>query len=460
MRVPATDEQIWLLRQLAPFIPGGGPRAGRSAYTHARAAEAAIAAAVAGGAGAAAAGPGAAALPSRAALVADCRRMWAAGLRPKHSWMGINPEGDLVLDLLSGSYIWLRRVRPGVGGDGGAEGGTARKRRGAARAGEGEPAADEAPDGGEPSDAAASSSGSSNSGGASSGGGSGGSSDAAAALDPERWPRLDPAADYVATLQLPDGRHVPLTPGWLADDGIFGLGPAAAGGGGGGDTQQRGAAGGGDAGGDDASGASGGGGAPPGRPRRGTAQQLSPAPLHRALAKAELMAGRLSARGLAFLQQKQAARVVCAVGGWKIAGGHEGLVGHYLTPAGARPGPGGRRGIVQRRGARVCACSCLLQPASGGSHTAHGCKHALLTCRREGTRPLKAATLAASLSPCHRRAPAGGAARRGPAVQPPLHRPRRAPRAHAPRQGARPARAARHAGAGRAAKGAGPGGRA
>jgi hypothetical protein len=331
--VPASDEQLFLLKQLAPFLPAP-PRAGRGAYSHARTADMAIATALTGGAAAAGAPP----LPSRAALIADSRRLWAAGLRPRYAWMGLNREGDLCLDLLSGSYIWLRRVREGVGkaqgdkGDDGAGGG------GAAAA---------AADAGDLV----------GSGGAASG-----------PFDPESWPPLDPEAQYVVTLQLPGGQHVPLTHSRVTDEGLFGLGPPTptAGGGGGGGGASGGARSPSVA--PKAEDGGGGGRSAAQRAKSASAVQAVQVPLARAIARAEAIAGRLQARRLAFLSQRQAARIVGAVGGWKIGGHYE---GHHTTPAGeARSCPWGEAGRPpwpsgrQWRGVgrfRVDAC-----PSAGG----------------------------------------------------------------------------------------------
>ena len=359
MRVPASDEQLFHLRHLGAFLPPT-VRAGR-AHRYARAVDAAIAAALTSGPGGAAGGGARAAgapLPARAALLADCRRLWAAGLgTARHAWVSVNADGDLALDALSGCVAWLRRARPGLGlplkaaaGDGGAGGGGAQAAGSAAAS-----AAVQQGQGGRDASAAAATLGAEQQ-----------------PLDPAAWPPLDPEALYVASLELADGRHVPLTPRALADaDALFwpltrgaGRAPrsgtaaaeraaaAAAAGGGGADAglwpphERRGGdaddvddgddddAAGSD---DDAGSGSGGGGGGGGDAR--TRARFVAAPLRSAFARAELLLGRLATARVAFHQPRHAHRVAGALGGWKVAGAHGGAgaaAAPQAAPASAR----------------------------------------------------------------------------------------------------------------------------
>ncbi|GBF96092.1 transaldolase [Raphidocelis subcapitata] len=325
MRVPASEEQLRLLRHLGPFLP---PIArGSRAFLHARAAAVAIESALTGGAAA----PGTAPLPARVALVADLKRLWAVGVVPRFDWIGVNAEGDLVLDLMSGSYVWLTRLRPGAEPGAAAPRRAPRARQGAARADGANGAAEGG--GGEGGEGGGSGGSGGGGGGAEGSGGSGGG------IDPSSWPPLDPSAAYVATLQLPSGRHVPLTSSTVAEPGLFApLEPdrplsvrvraAAGGGGGGGDGE------GGDEG-EDSGGGGGAAGGAGGGARRVRSFSRAGTPLTTALARAELVAARLQVVGVAFINPKHVARIVSAVGGWKVAAAHDGFA-HHLTPAGAR----------------------------------------------------------------------------------------------------------------------------
>jgi len=307
--VPSTDEQLFYLRHLAPFMPPLA-RTGR-ALSYARAAELAIAQALTGGVAAAGAQP----LPARRALMADCRRYWAAGLEPRYAWMGVNAEGDLVLDLLNGCYAWLRRVRPGVGGGGGGnedEGGGEAEGDDVA-----EGVVDVAPDGGTTSGAAGKRGRPKKSAATTRSRSTApppqpSSSLAAAAaplpLDPESWPPLDRDAHYTASLQLPDGSHQPLTISTLSDAQMFW--PLSS------DKHAQ---------------------LFKSGSRMGSraARQAAATELHRQLARAEMTLTRLQSAELAFLAQRTVARCISAVGGWKVANAQETFAQH-LTPAGAR----------------------------------------------------------------------------------------------------------------------------
>jgi hypothetical protein len=295
MRVPASEEQLFLLRGLGIFLPHM-PSTART-FTHARAADAALASALAGGAAAPGGAP-AAPLPARAAALADARRLWAAGLQPKHAWMGVGPGGELLLDLLSGCYIWLTPA-PCSGGGGGEVGGGGAEEGGSEEGAEGGARRRQRRRGAATGDARAAETAAVASG---------------APPDPGAWPPLDADAPYQLTLELPDGSHVPLTPGALAGAAAL-FAPL---------TPDRARGGGSD--GDDGAAAA----AAARAPRRGAA----PAPLHRALARAEAAADRLARQGLAFLSPRHVTRLVSAVGGWKVAEVQEGF-GHYLSPAGA-----------------------------------------------------------------------------------------------------------------------------
>jgi hypothetical protein len=297
MRVPATEEQHFYLRHLAPFLPPLSR--GARAHTFSRAAEITITNALAGRS--AGAGTDSPPLAARRALMADCRRFWAAGMAPKYSWMGVGHQGDLVLDLMSGCYIWLRPAGEQVGSSSGGDGD-----------------------------------------------GSSGSS-SSAVPDPEAWPPLDPEAPYLATLELSDGSHVPLTAAVLSDPDLFWpLTPLSTGSAddagadtpnrpddkhGGRGKQQRGVVTGGSG---DAESTTSSSGSNSSTSRRGRQVAM---PLHRALPRAELLAGKLTTAGLAFLSPRHAARLAGAVGGWKVATAGEGGGGAaaaHLVPAGTR----------------------------------------------------------------------------------------------------------------------------
>jgi hypothetical protein len=58
-----------------------------------------------------AAGASSGGLVSRETLIKEQEALWDAGLRPKWTWMLLNGGQDLLLDLLSGSYLWLSKVQ-------------------------------------------------------------------------------------------------------------------------------------------------------------------------------------------------------------------------------------------------------------------------------------------------------------------------------------------------------------
>jgi hypothetical protein len=53
-------------------------------------------------------------LLARQNLLQDLDAQYTAGLRPKYTWMVINTH-DLLLDLMNGSYLWLKRTCDGIG---------------------------------------------------------------------------------------------------------------------------------------------------------------------------------------------------------------------------------------------------------------------------------------------------------------------------------------------------------
>jgi hypothetical protein len=151
MRLPATDRQLFISRHMSPYAPSYYVHSSSTALLYRQAADhllqalltgnfnrstaqpskAAAAAAATAAATAAAAGgvqQGSAGdsvgwdevLPARKALMDDLDLQFEAGLRPKHTWLVIRGN-QLLLDLMSGSYLWLKPVHSAAAaGDGAA----------------------------------------------------------------------------------------------------------------------------------------------------------------------------------------------------------------------------------------------------------------------------------------------------------------------------------------------------
>ncbi|KAF6262472.1 hypothetical protein COO60DRAFT_628552 [Scenedesmus sp. NREL 46B-D3] len=143
MRLPATERQMFLARHMAPYAPAYFVHSSSTALMYRQAADnllqalltanfsrstaqpskAALQAEASAAAAAAAAAvsgvqQGSAdtvgrdeVLPARKALMEDLELQFEAGLRPKHTWMVIRGD-ELLLDLMSGSYLWLKPVQP------------------------------------------------------------------------------------------------------------------------------------------------------------------------------------------------------------------------------------------------------------------------------------------------------------------------------------------------------------
>ncbi|KAF8057681.1 hypothetical protein HT031_006030 [Scenedesmus sp. PABB004] len=328
MRVPATPRQAFLLRHLAPYAPSHLIAAGSSGGMTYRAAAAQLLAAILtanflrsaappGGARGGGPGPGAgpgpgpvgdsvardAVLPARAALLADLCAQYDAGLRPRHTWLGL-PGGALLLDLMCGAYLWLSPLSPVAAAAAAAPGPAAAPApRDAGRS-------DERGGGGSDADAGGD-------------GGAGGEGDDELGLGLGAGGRsaacaLDPAVLYVLELQLPDGtRHAvstgPAAAALLASYAARHAPDADAGGG------CQGGAG-------DAGGGGGGGG--------GAGRLAAPLPLGAAMDRAERLAGWLVTQQLAFLGREHSMRIAGMVGGWKVP--TKATEQHPALPASAR----------------------------------------------------------------------------------------------------------------------------
>jgi hypothetical protein len=145
MRLPATERQMFIARHMAPYAPSYVVHQSSTALMYRQAAEnllqalltanfsrstaqlskaalKAEASAAAAAAAAAVSGVQQASgdivgrdevLPARKALVDDLDAQFEAGLKPKHTWLVIRGN-ELLLDLMSGSYLWLKPVQPEV----------------------------------------------------------------------------------------------------------------------------------------------------------------------------------------------------------------------------------------------------------------------------------------------------------------------------------------------------------
>jgi hypothetical protein len=140
MRLPATERQMFIARHMSPYAPSYVIHQRGTALMYRQAAENLLQALLTGNfsksavqlskaalkaeASAAAAVSGAQqgsgdsvgrdeVLPARTALVEDLDAQFEAGLRPKHTWLVIRGD-ELLLDLMSGSYLWLKPVQAEV----------------------------------------------------------------------------------------------------------------------------------------------------------------------------------------------------------------------------------------------------------------------------------------------------------------------------------------------------------
>lgn len=174
---------------------GGKAGRGRRSKTAADVAAAAVPAAGTGSGS----GSSAAVLGPRRALQLEVEAMWDAGLRPKFTWMVLCEGRELLLDLMSGNYLWLSRVQQQQQqqGDAAAEGGVSAAATAAAAAAAADRLAEATLSGPTLSDSSSSNSSKDDSSSSSSG-------SAAGSFD------LDASALYAVSLELPDGTRHPV----------------------------------------------------------------------------------------------------------------------------------------------------------------------------------------------------------------------------------------------------------